>query len=1474
LLRREDANLELSVTRTNQRRRRFAVLVNSLEGRYQSDILRGIRTELRAEADLLVVVTPTLGRGLEDPELLLQRLPSPKLVDGIIVLAGTLGLTEGDLERVAQHWEHAAGSRAAMVSVGVACNVAPSVVVDDGSGVREAVTHLIEHHGFSHIAFLCGPHAHPEAERRRCAYQATLLERGLYREDYVVFDGDFSFRWGNVKTVELLNTWPNVQAIVAANDEMGRGALSAIEDLDRQTPPAVVGFDDTEYARAARPPLTTVRQPLEEEGRLAARALLELVAGGTPAAKVILPTKLQIRRSCTCERSVTVSSDVRRSEIEEQVRQFVPNRREARAFMRRFAGLLRASKKMQSDAAWQTEAREVEARATRFLERRLAMATSVDIGVWETALDDLRSSSLLVTPEGDRKGRVYEFWMELLRLTSRRGQELAARVEHHRRDLREMRDDLEAVCAENEAKAVIGRCLPRLGIAGYWLSLRDGPEHAKILASSSDVEAENTFPAWMLVPEGDMPAEAVTYGFESGTRTGHLTFGLGEQNDWPSYAEIAERFSRAFGGTATVRSTPTSSSKPPSGRPPSYFPPGPTGAQLPSIGELHALKRWVGDELAVLQSVLGFNRASVQLVSGEARTLLAALGFSEESPNRSLLRPIAADPLISRIIEQGAPLLSARIRDVPGWNEHTNQSGDIESWIGAPVFHDDVLVGLLTFDFLRPEPGIQRFAPRVAKFSERIAPMLAQALPLARERQLNDLISIVQRTIEIIGEQLDPDGLLEAIATQVANHLNCSHCTIFFPKKENGRHLLAAEYTSDRRRKTRTFERNDTGWEGLAGWVFEHGDKLVLTDAHRDPRFAPARPAFENSRPQGDEPSRGDAAPQERSRSMLVVPIKVGRQTIGVISADQDAYAWFQQHDARLVEALAVQAGIAIQRARSVKFLQDIATGILSSVNVREILEKVVKHAIELMNATTGVIYHLTPDQRAIRAKYHPEDFNHPEPRLDKEDGLTRTILREKKRIMISRVKTDPRTHPKLHECFESMIGVPLMIANHVIGVLYVDDRDAHPFTDAEISLLEILANQAAIAIQNATLVEESREEFERHKRLEVQLERLHEIVGARNREGILNRVVEGISVILGDEVSSTLNLVNQQTGEFEDECHAYGKLASALRSKPRRTGTGRHVLDTRRPVYHSNVHEPPEGPPIRNEAILVHGIQSFAAVPLIHHPQEKPVGVLFVNSRRKLEFGADETRVLTLFAGHAAVAVSNSYRYAQAQRRYKRVAAEAGRKLNARLTHFAGIEHQLANEAKDLLPQPENIQRINKRLRETTAGLRRLVSDFERFGKPLKPQLVRCSLNDVVGSVIRDARARQMQVQIDLSTMSLNVDIDPKLIVFALEQLLDNADRAVAGATTREIWVTTYQESSLDGTWAIVRLDDSGPGFPPEVTGQEPFESSDLERSGVGLAMVNDIAHEHGGELRLCKSDKWGGAAVELRLPWNPSNG
>lgn len=174
----------------------------------------------------------------------------------------------------------------------------PFVDADNAGGARSAVEHLVER-GRSTIASIAGPQDMSPGADRLQGYRAAIADAGLDGSDELIAVGDFSIASGERAASQLLAARPDIDAIFAASDLMALGAVRAIERAGRRIPDdvAVVGFDDSMIAETARPPLTSVHQPVEEIGQQLIQILLCAMDGGSVPPETILPTHLVVRGS-------------------------------------------------------------------------------------------------------------------------------------------------------------------------------------------------------------------------------------------------------------------------------------------------------------------------------------------------------------------------------------------------------------------------------------------------------------------------------------------------------------------------------------------------------------------------------------------------------------------------------------------------------------------------------------------------------------------------------------------------------------------------------------------------------------------------------------------------------------------------------------------------------------------------------------------------------------------------------------------------------------------------------------------------------------------------------------------------------------------------------------------------------------------------------------------------------------------------
>ncbi len=172
----------------------------------------------------------------------------------------------------------------------------PVMRMDDRLAAMEITRHLIGL-GHSRVAFIAGPAGHNASTGRREGYLDAMHEAGLKVHPELIGEGDYSLRSGLEAARVLIGADPRPTAILAANDDMAVGAMTALmaEGLRIPRDISVAGYDDTRLASAVWPPLTTVRQPVSDMARRAAERLM--TPDESAALEEVFDFKLIVRAS-------------------------------------------------------------------------------------------------------------------------------------------------------------------------------------------------------------------------------------------------------------------------------------------------------------------------------------------------------------------------------------------------------------------------------------------------------------------------------------------------------------------------------------------------------------------------------------------------------------------------------------------------------------------------------------------------------------------------------------------------------------------------------------------------------------------------------------------------------------------------------------------------------------------------------------------------------------------------------------------------------------------------------------------------------------------------------------------------------------------------------------------------------------------------------------------------------------------------
>ncbi|SEC55757.1 transcriptional regulator, LacI family [Amycolatopsis tolypomycina] len=296
----ESALRELGYVPQNGRRtvapsRVVDAVFDDLVSPYTLEVLRGV-TDAGAELGIDVVVgrVPAAEPGgpLNPEDQWAQRLKSNDR-SGLIVVTSELSLAQ------VESFENAGLPLVVIDPLNLPRAEVTSVGATNWSGGITATEHLLSL-GHRRIAFAGGPLEASCSQARLHGYRAALENAGVPFDPDLVRHGEFDHPDGLAMGDHLLTLPEPPTAVFAANDATALGVLEAARRRGLRVPQdlSVVGFDDTMLARLGTPPLTVIRQPLHDMGRVAVRTLDKLITGDAlDSHHVELATQLVVRES-------------------------------------------------------------------------------------------------------------------------------------------------------------------------------------------------------------------------------------------------------------------------------------------------------------------------------------------------------------------------------------------------------------------------------------------------------------------------------------------------------------------------------------------------------------------------------------------------------------------------------------------------------------------------------------------------------------------------------------------------------------------------------------------------------------------------------------------------------------------------------------------------------------------------------------------------------------------------------------------------------------------------------------------------------------------------------------------------------------------------------------------------------------------------------------------------------------------------
>jgi len=269
-------------------------------------------------------------------------------------------------------------------------------------------------------------------------------------------------------------------------------------------------------------------------------------------------------------------------------------------------------------------------------------------------------------------------------------------------------------------------------------------------------------------------------------------------------------------------------------------------------------------------------------------------------------------------------------------------------------------------------------------------------------------------------------------------------------------------------------------------------------------------------------------------------------------------------------------------------------------------------------------------------------------------------------------------------------------------------------------------------------------------------------------------------------------------------------------------------------------------------------------------------LGVLEVLNRTVGDgFTPSDLQLLQIFADQAALAIEIQ-RLIEARAESERLAGFA--------IALADIGHSVKNILIGMKIPIQLIDAVQKRrdwngfeepwniMRRATGEISDLVLEMLRYAKPNQPEFVNTDIRQLIGRIVETyhpaARDAGIELIVQSEFDSLQWQVDPQILHYALHNLVGNAMEAIAGSNVADGRVLIDLRRGTDAL--TIRIDDNGPGIAPEIRHRifKPFFSTKRGKgTGLGLANAKKGVEEHGGQVRL-DSSTGKGATFTLTIP------
>ncbi|MFQ5399073.1 MAG: GAF domain-containing protein [Anaerolineae bacterium] len=828
-----------------------------------------------------------------------------------------------------------------------------------------------------------------------------------------------------------------------------------------------------------------------------------------------------------------------------------------------------------------------------------------------------------------------------------------------------------------------------------------------------------------------------------------------------------------------------------------------------------------------------------------------------------------AHPLLQALVETGAPIMLDDVTQDSRWGAAVGYE-QVRSWMGVPLIAGEELVGVM-----------MAYSYQTATFGEReqwlaatLTSHAAVAVKNARlyhstQRQLAEL-STLYRASAAMTANLDKDFVLQTVVTEMVRALKVDSCTIFV--------------WDESKRILETAAHKDLISSFLGRGKEESESTVGLSAIENLEQYPTLRHLFQTRKSlslvQGEtrDPDQAELLQAARLQSALLVPLVRRDQVLGVLALGQQSQPrHFSESEQRLAQNLASQATVAIEhaqlfaqaqrRVKELSALHEIILKLNTPLNLSVVLDTITESALNLVDATDLHIYlyDAESDTFSFGSALWQDGRREAAVESLRPDGITATVVKQARPIVIS----DASSHP-LYQSEEAqswgicaIAGFPLKHGNQVIGAFTITYLHPHTFTDDELLLLDLLAEQAAVAVRNARLFAESRR---RLRDMSALVDMAKQVTGKLNLKSVLQTTVQILRGLFNAR-ASTITMLSEDKTELI--------VVAAAGTHPDYVGTARMKLGEgvsgeavrrRKVMYIRDAQKEP------GFLFFSEDLRSLLVVPLI--VRDEAIGTLTVDSEKPNAFSRSDVQLMTIAGAQVSVAIANARLYEEAEQRAAELAIayeelkesdrlkdelvqNVSHELRTPLTFVKGYVDLLMEGEMGLVTpsQQEALQIVS----DKTDDITRLIDDIITLQRidASNLQIEDVSMAELIKKAVLSHRMVASRHGLEVKHILRPnekgmVRVDRGRMNQVLDNIIGNAMKFSPDGGEITVEMHEYEDE------VRVVVTDQGIGVPPEKRERifERFyqvDGSSRRRfggTGVGLAIVKRIIDAHKGKI------------------------